>query len=69
MELKITKEEFEILSSEKRIKLMAICYELLETIDGSIILSCVDIKSSNDLTDWLRSNWGIIQEAEKMYLP
>jgi hypothetical protein len=69
MELKISNEDFDNLSSLKKLKVISLCFELLSLSDNIVILSNVEINNSQELIRFLEGNWGVLKEIDKMYLP
>ena len=69
MELKISNEDFDNLSSLKKLKVISLCFELLSISDNIVILSNVEIKSSQEFVRFLEGNWGVLKEIDKIYLP
>lgn len=69
MELKITKKDFDNLSSLQKLKVISLCFELLSISDNIVILSNVEIKSSQEFVRFLEGNWGVLKEIDKIYLP
>lgn len=69
MELKITKDDFDNFSSLQKLKVISLCFELLSISDNIVILSNVEIKSSQEFVRFLEGNWGVLKEIEKIYLP
>jgi len=69
MELKITKEDFDNLSSLQKLKVISLCFELLSISDNTVILSNVEINNEKELIRFLEGNWSVLKEIDKMYLP
>jgi hypothetical protein len=69
MELKITKDDFDNFSSLQKLKVISLCFELLSISDNIVILSNVEIKSSQEFVRFLEGNWGVLKEIDKIYLP
>ncbi|HOE39954.1 MAG TPA: hypothetical protein PLY69_10280 [Bacteroidales bacterium] len=69
MELKITKKDFDNLSSLQKLKVISLCFELLSISDNTVILSTVEINSDKELIRFLEGNWGVLKEFDKIYLP
>jgi len=69
MELKITKKDFDNLSSLQKLKVISLCFELLSISDNTVILSNVEINNEKELIRFLEGNWSVLKEIDKMYLP
>lgn len=68
MRLEITSKDFKNLTAEDRLKLFASIYQLFQLSDCSVSLGCADFENEDELSTWLKGNWQILQESDRMYV-